>query len=107
MLVRFMAKQHPKTHYPLLVAVAYFGAGCTWHAGLSASAPILVATPGHFMEKVAGVIPLTQTIFHPFNLVATLCVFVLMTFVAGLLDPKDPEQRKTVDRPQARKGGSV
>ena len=83
--------------YRLLVAVAYFGAGCTWHAGLSASAPILVATPGHFMEKQIGIIPLTRTIFHPFNLALTVVVLGLMTFIAYALHPRNPAQRTHVD----------
>jgi short-chain fatty acids transporter len=97
MLVRYIAKKHPDIDYRLLVAVAYFGAGCTWHAGLSASAPILVATPKHFMEAQIGLIPLTRTIFHPFNLLATAVVFVVMTGVAALMHPRDVRQRITVD----------
>lgn len=96
-LVKYMAKQHPDSDYRLLVAVAYFGLGCTWHAGLSASAPILVATPNHFMAKEMGVIPLTETIFYPFNLFLTAVVLVVMTVVAVLLHPRNVEQRKLVD----------
>lgn len=97
MLVKHVAKQHRDVDYRLLVAVAYFGLGCTWHAGLSASAPVLVATPGHFMEKEIGVIPLSLTIFHPFNLFATAVVLILMTAVAFFLHPRDIKQRKLVD----------
>lgn len=97
MLVRFVAKQHRDVDYRLLVAVAYFGLGCTWHAGLSASAPVLVATPGHFMEKQIGVIPLSQTIFHPFNLMATVVVMIAMTAIAWLMHPRDPAARKIID----------
>jgi short-chain fatty acids transporter len=96
-LVRFMAKQHKDVDYRLLVAVAYFGLGCTWHAGLSASAPVLVATPGHFLEKQIGVIPLSQTIFHPFNLTLTFVVLIVMTAVAFLLHPRNPADRCRID----------
>ncbi|HSP06203.1 MAG TPA: TIGR00366 family protein [Acidobacteriota bacterium] len=96
-LVKYIARRHPDVDYRLLVAVAYFGLGCTWHAGLSASAPVLVATPGHFMEKQMGVIPLSRTIFHPFNLSATVAVIILMTTVAWLLHPRNPADRKRVD----------
>ncbi len=67
-LLRRMAARHPKTDYRLLVAVAYWGMGAIWHAGLSGSAPLLVATPKHFMEASIGVLPLSATIFSPFNL---------------------------------------
>jgi short-chain fatty acids transporter len=96
MLVRFMAKQHRDVDYRLLVAVAYFGSGCTWHAGLSASAPILVATAGHFMEKQIGIIPLSQTIFHPFNLILTGVVLLVMTVLAYSLHPRNSRDRQTV-----------
>ena len=95
-LVKYIARQHREVDYRLLVAVAYFGLGCTWHAGLSASAPILVATPGHFMEQQVGVIPLTRTIFHPFNLVATLAVLAVMTTLAYLLHPRNVKERRLV-----------
>src|SRR3990172_10560536 len=92
-----MAKQHRDVDYRLLVAVAYFGLGCTWHAGLSASAPILVATPGHFMEKQIGIIPLSQTIFHPFNIIATIVILLAMTLIAYLMHPRKLEDRRRVD----------
>ena len=95
-LVKYMAKQHREVDYRLLVAVAYFGLGCTWHSGFSASAPILVATPGHFMEKQIGVIPLTQTIFHPFNITATVTVFMVMTALAWVMHPRNLSDRRLV-----------
>jgi short-chain fatty acids transporter len=96
-LVKYMVRQHKDVDYRLLVAVAYFGMGCTWHAGLSASAPVLVATPKHFMEKEIGIIPLSQTIFHPFNLLSTLIVIVAMVLIAYVLHPRNVQQRKLID----------
>jgi short-chain fatty acids transporter len=78
------------------VAVAYFGMGATWHSGLSASAPLLVATPGHFLEAKIGLIPVSQTIFAPFNLGLTVVVVALLTVLAGLLHPK-PQAAVTID----------
>ncbi len=95
MFVRALARRDIDMDYRVLVAVAYFGMGTTWHAGLSASAPLLVATPGHFMEKEIGVIPLTQTIFSPFNLTMTALVFVVMTCAAVWIHPR-PEKRVRV-----------
>lgn len=87
MLVRHAAREQPRADYRLLVAVAYFGMGATWHSGLSASAPLLVATPGHFLEKEIGVIPVTETIFHPFNLILTVLVVGLLTALAAAMHP--------------------
>src|SRR5688572_13435803 len=49
---------------PFLLA-AVFAAQAIWQFGLSASAPLLVATPGHFLEGSIGVIPLRNTIWSP------------------------------------------
>lgn len=82
-MVRRFARHQPRVDYRLLVTAAYLGMGFTWHAGLSASAPLLVATPKHFLEAEIGLIPLTETIFSSFNL--GLAALVLLTF--GILVP--------------------
>ena len=51
MLALFIVRRNPKVDYRLLVAAAYLGLGCTWHAGLSGSATLLVATPDNFLIK--------------------------------------------------------
>lgn len=96
MLVRFIARRRPDVDYRLLVACAYFGLGATWHAGLSASAPLLVATPGHFLEKQLGVIPISQTIFSPFNMGVTVLAVALLTGLAWALHPA-PERTVRID----------
>jgi short-chain fatty acids transporter len=91
MFVRHVARRQPRVDYRLLVAAAYFGMGATWHSGLSASAPLLVATPGHFLESRIGLIPITQTIFHPFNLALTAIVVAVLALLAYALHPRDAE----------------
>jgi len=94
-LARLLARRVPQLDLRLIVAVAYLGLGCTWHAGLSASAPLLVATPGHFLEGEIGLIPTELTIFHPFNLLLTLAVLISLTFLVWQLarwTPLSPEQ---------------
>lgn len=90
--VRFMAKKQRGVDYRLLVATAYLGLGTFWHSGLSASAPLLVATPKHFLEKEMGIIPITETIFHPFNLLLALAVLVFLTIIGPLMHPKKGEE---------------
>lgn len=90
-LVRFLARRVRQVDYRLLVAAGYLGMGTTWHAGLSASAPLLVATPGHFLEKEIGLIPVTETIFHPFNLVLVGVVLAVMTVLVPALHPSRKE----------------
>jgi short-chain fatty acids transporter len=96
MLVRHVARANRNVDYRLLVCAAYFGLGATWHSGLSASAPLLVATPGHFLEKTIGLIPITSTIFHPFNLTLTAIVIPLLAGLVAVLHPR-PEHTVTVD----------
>lgn len=95
--VRFAARKQSGVDYRLLCAAAYLGLGTFWHAGLSASSPLLVATPGHFMEKVTGIIPVSETIFHPFNLVTCLIILVFFVIFTPMLHPK-PEDTVSVDK---------
>jgi short-chain fatty acids transporter len=89
-LVRFMARRHPDADYRLLVAVAYFGMGATFHAGPSGSVPLLLATPGTFMIKdglIPAPIPLAETVFTPLNLGLTAAVIAGLTAFAALVHP--------------------
>jgi len=108
LLVREIGRRRTGVDYRLLVAAAYLGMGTTWHAGLSASAPLLVATPGHFLEREIGIIPAAATIFAPFNLVLVAVVVVLLSFLTPLLHPPPsncvtvtPEQLDAIRRFQA------
>lgn len=85
---RYMARKQPGVDYRLLVATAYLGLGATWHGGLSASAPLLLATPKHAFVDKWGVIDIGQTIFHPFNLLLVVVTVVLLTVIAPLLHPR-------------------
>src|SRR3989304_6668906 len=94
MLALFIVRRNPKVDYRLLVAAAYLGLGCTWHSGLSGSALLLVATPDNFLIKgklLDAVIPISQTILHPFNLILTLIIVVVVTILMALLTPR-PER---------------
>lgn len=91
MLVREIGRRRTGADYRLLVAAAYLGMGTVWHAGLSASAPLLVATPGHFLEAEIGIIPVAETLFAPFNLVLAGITIVVFAIVTPLLHPS-PER---------------
>jgi short-chain fatty acids transporter len=98
MLALFIVRRNPKVDYRLLVAAAYLGLGCTWHAGLSGSAPLLVATPNNFLIKgklLDAVIPVSQTIFHPFNIILVLIIVIVVTILMGLMHPR-PERTYVV-----------
>jgi len=76
--------------YGLLAAAAYLGQ-MTWHGGFSASIGLLIATPGHFLEKQIGIIPITDYIFNPMNIAVTVLVLVLPPIFAWLVHPADDE----------------
>lgn len=81
LLAIYVVKRVPSVDYRLLVASAYSGF-LLWHGGLSGSAPLLIATEGHFLEDVMGTVPVMETLFSSFNL---FIVFVLL-FTLPLLN---------------------
>lgn len=68
----------------LFLLATLAGAGSIWQFGLSGSAPLLVATPGHFLESSTGVMPLSTTIWSPASLVL-VAAFTLAVMVVGCL----------------------
>jgi short-chain fatty acids transporter len=89
--LQFLIRKHPRIDYRLAVAAGYLGSTCTWHAGLSGSVPLLMATPKNFMEADAGLVPISLTTFSAFNLVLTLIVVCVMTVMVMWLYPRNPE----------------
>ena len=64
--------------------------------GPSQAAQLLMATPGNFMEKVAGVIPLSQSTFNIKLLVTNLVLLVTIPIILLAITPKK-EQSVEVD----------
>ncbi|MCU0604615.1 MAG: TIGR00366 family protein [Desulfobacterales bacterium] len=92
MLALYIVKNNPKVDYRLLVAAAYLGLGCTWHAGLSASAPLLVNTPDNFLIKggyLKETISTNLTLFSPFNLILLVVIIVIVTVLMALMHPSE------------------
>lgn len=81
---RQLVKVVPTVDYRLLIASAYSGF-VIWHGGLSGSVPLTIATPGHFSEKLIGVIPTTETIFAPFNLFIVIGIVVVLPLLNRLM----------------------
>jgi short-chain fatty acids transporter len=68
----------------LFMLATLAGAGSIWQFGLSASAPLLMATPGHFLEQTTGVMSLRSTIWAPAAIILVL-VFTVAVIAAGYL----------------------
>ncbi|HKY05774.1 MAG TPA: TIGR00366 family protein, partial [Blastocatellia bacterium] len=62
-----------------------------WQFGLSASAPLLMATSGHFLEKEAGTMSLSSTIWSPATIFLIIGFPVVVAVVACLLMPRNPQ----------------
>lgn len=79
-----------KLHFPLLVAAGYSGF-IVWHMGYSGSGPLTAATAGSFLSKALGgqTIPVSETIFAPWNLIATVLVIVVCGLLFWLVSPKN------------------
>ena len=74
-------------HYPLLGAAAYCGLA-VWHGGLSGSAPLKVAEAGHFVEEIAGVVPVSATLLSPLNFAITGAIVLLLPLLFFAMAPK-------------------
>ena len=87
-----IARQLQGVDYRLLIASAYSGF-VVWHAGLSGSIPLTMATPGEALVKatngaLTAPVPVGQTILDPHNLVMVLLVIVGITVANTLMHPK-------------------
>ena len=80
-----------RLHYPLLVACAYSGY-VIWHMGYSGSGPLAAATPGSFLEDLDfGLVPVTQTTFATWNIIAAFVTLAAVTGAMVLLRPKNDD----------------
>ncbi|MCR4813023.1 MAG: short-chain fatty acid transporter [Bacteroidales bacterium] len=78
--------------YRLLIASAYSGF-VVWHAGLSGSIPLTMATPGEALRTATNGIlndpvPVSQTILDPHNLMMVALVTMAIVAVNTLMHPK-------------------
>jgi len=99
-LAKEIARDCKGVDYRLLIASAYSGF-VVWHAGLSGSIPLTMATAGEALTKatngaLAEPVSVSATLFAPQNLVIVLLVIIAITVVNTLMHPKG-EHVVTVD----------
>ena len=87
-----IARKLPNVDYRLLIASAYSGF-VVWHAGLSRSIPLTMATPGEALTAATNGIltepvPVSQTILNPYNLAIVAVVIVAIVVTNTLMHPK-------------------
>ena len=79
-----------KVHFPLLVACGYCGS-IVGMQGLSASIPLVLNTPGHFLEAEIGLIGLNQTIFSWWSVSIVAAIIIILPQVMSRLAPADEQ----------------
>ncbi|WP_033826942.1 short-chain fatty acid transporter [Bacillus andreraoultii] len=84
LLATHVIKKVPTVDYRLLVASAYSGF-LVWHGGLSGSIPLTIATEGHFLQDILGVIPITKTLLSPYNLFIVIALLITLPILNRLL----------------------
>lgn len=90
-MCRAMIKVVPHVNYRVLVASAYSGF-LVWHGGFSGSIPLLLATPGNFSESLVGrVIPLSETLWMPLNIVAVLGLLIILPITNYFMGKNNPD----------------
>jgi len=72
----------------LFLLALLWAANAAWQFGLSSSAPLLMATPGHFLEKNIGILPLSTTIWSPAAIILEITFVSILIVVGHLLMPK-------------------
>ncbi len=87
-----IARRLAGVDYRLLIASAYSGF-VVWHAGLSGSVPLKLATPGPDLAAatngaIVDPIAISHTILHPFNIGIVVLVIIAITVVNALMHPK-------------------
>jgi short-chain fatty acids transporter len=73
--------------FPFLLATTT-AAQALWQYGLSSSGPLLVASKGHFLESVIGIVPLSKTIWSPAALIHEAVYAAAAIFAACRLMPR-------------------
>ena len=77
-----------RLHFPLLVAAGYSGF-VVWHMGYSGSGPLTAATEGSFLaEQIGRTIPLTDTTFSLWNILAAVSTIVVVALALTLVAPR-------------------
>ena len=116
LLARELARRVKDLDYGYVVAAGYAGF-VVWHAGISGSIPLAIATQGHLVEKLTGIIPTTQTIFATPNLIISGLMIISLPIVFKLMcpegndvkgvdpamlleeeEPKEPEQKTFAEK---------
>jgi short-chain fatty acids transporter len=92
-VARSCAERGIRVHFPLLVAAGWLGSGTSMQ-GLSASIPLTINTPGHFLETEIGLIGLSATILSVWSMSIVAAKLVCIPTLLSRVAPADAEIRE-------------
>ncbi|MCD1147625.1 short-chain fatty acid transporter [Peptoniphilus sp. KCTC 25270] len=91
LLAKELAKRVPNVDYRLLIAAAYSGF-VVWHAGISGSVPLTIASDAAEVSKVTlgavnDTIPVSRTLFSLPNLIMSWLIILTLPFINRAMQP--------------------
>ena len=100
LLAKEVTRKVPGVDYRLIIASAYSGF-VVWHAGVSGSIPLAVASWSESLQETTGgavteAVLTTETIFSAWNLIMVIVIMIVVSIVNMLMHPKK-EDVVTVD----------
>jgi short-chain fatty acids transporter len=100
LLAREVANRVKGSDYRAIGAAAYLGVGSVWALGLSSSAALIMAAPASLpdaIEKISGVIPLSQTLLLWQSLLIAASIIVVSMLVSYYSAPAPAQARGMKD----------
>ena len=100
LLAKRVAKKVRGLDYPLAIAAAY-SVFVNWHGGISGSIPLKIATFSEAILKETGgaltyAVPISETIFSPWNLLIQLALLIILPLVNAMMHPTG-DKVKSID----------
>jgi short-chain fatty acids transporter len=95
-----VARRVPGSDYRAIGAAAYLGVGSVWALGLSSSAALIMAAPASLpdaIEKISGVIPLSQTLGLWQSMVIAAALIIVSMVLCYYSAPADADARGMAD----------
>lgn len=85
-----------RVHYPLAAAAGFSGL-LIFNSGFSASAPLVINTPDHFLHQEMGMVSISETILTPFNMVVAVLFLLAIPLVYRAMHPADADVEEIPD----------
>ena len=95
-LARNLRIKNVPFEYGLLAAGAYVGQ-MTWQGLFSSSIGLFIASPGHALESLMGVVPMSDFMLNRMNIIVTIGLAIFPALFAAMLQPKNENELTPLD----------